>query len=311
VSLLRRLGRAFRVDDELADPGLVAQVDEDQPAVVAAAGDPAGEGVTLADVPGPDFSCAEVAPPHTDSLSASSSSGTSTSCAPPARIVAACGADDDGGSRAQATGLRQLALERAPCVVGICGPAGGTQSGHQLEDEIARAVVADEEDVDRLFGRRLDTGLLERQQQPFDACAEADARRVGTADLLDQSVVATPGADRALRAVLGTDELEDGSGVVVEAADECRHELVFDPVGIEERPDRVEVLAAGGAEGLADLRGIVQRGAHALVLHIEDPERRRRTFLPRVVVEDVVVRVEPRGQALDVGGAAFRIARSS
>src|SRR5256886_4470523 len=88
VSLLRRLGRAFRVDDELADPGLVAQVDEDQPAVVAAASDPAGECVTLADVARPDLSCAEVAPAHTDSLSASSSSGTSTSCVPAVRIVA-------------------------------------------------------------------------------------------------------------------------------------------------------------------------------------------------------------------------------
>ena len=38
-----RLGRVLRVDDELADPGVVAQVDEDEPAVVAARVRPAGE----------------------------------------------------------------------------------------------------------------------------------------------------------------------------------------------------------------------------------------------------------------------------
>ena len=64
MGLLRRFGRAFRVDDELADPGLVAEVDEDQPAVVAAAGDPARERVALAHVAGPDFACAKVAPAH-------------------------------------------------------------------------------------------------------------------------------------------------------------------------------------------------------------------------------------------------------
>jgi len=114
VSLLRRLGRAFRVDDELADPGLVAQVDEDQSAVVAAASDPAGECVTLADVARPALSCAEVAPAHTDSLSASSSSGTSTSCVPCRANRGDGSADDDGGARAQATGLRQLPLSERP-----------------------------------------------------------------------------------------------------------------------------------------------------------------------------------------------------
>ena len=39
---LRRLGRMLRVDHELRDPGAVAEVDEDEPAVVAAARRPAG-----------------------------------------------------------------------------------------------------------------------------------------------------------------------------------------------------------------------------------------------------------------------------
>ena len=45
-----RLGCALGVDDELREPALVAQVDEDEPAVVAARGRPAGERETLADV---------------------------------------------------------------------------------------------------------------------------------------------------------------------------------------------------------------------------------------------------------------------
>src|SRR6185437_6695999 len=38
-----RLRRGLGMEDELDDPGAVAQVDEDQPAVVAAAVDPAGD----------------------------------------------------------------------------------------------------------------------------------------------------------------------------------------------------------------------------------------------------------------------------
>ena len=91
VCLLRRLGRALGVDDELADPGLVAEIDEDQAAVVAAAGDPAGERVALADMIGADFARAEVPPAHAESLSASSSSGTSMSCVPGVRMMAAVG----------------------------------------------------------------------------------------------------------------------------------------------------------------------------------------------------------------------------
>ena len=57
-----RLGRALGVDHELADPGAVAQVDEDEPAVVAPRVDPAGERQALADVLGPHLAAAEVAP---------------------------------------------------------------------------------------------------------------------------------------------------------------------------------------------------------------------------------------------------------
>ena len=44
------LGGALGVDDELELAGVVAQVDEDEAAVVAARVDPAGDGDALADV---------------------------------------------------------------------------------------------------------------------------------------------------------------------------------------------------------------------------------------------------------------------
>ena len=150
--------------------------------------------------------------------------------------------------------------------------------------------------------------MLEREQQPFDPGAEADPGSVLTADLLDQAVVTTADADRALRAVLGPDELEDRPGVVVEAADEGGHELVIDPVGIEERSDRVEVLAARVAERLPDLRGVLQGSAHPLVLHIKDLQRARRALVARLVVERVFVRVQPLVEPRDVRGAAVRVA---
>ena len=68
------------------------------------------------------------------------------------------------------------------------------------------------------------------------------------------------------------------------------------------------MLPAGSAERLADLRGVVQSGAHTLILHVEDAQGRRRPLLPRILVEDVVVLVEPLRQARDVGGAALSIA---
>jgi hypothetical protein len=74
----------------------------------------------------------------------------------------------------------------------------------------------------RLVGLGLRAGALEREQQPLDPGAEADARRGLAAELLDQAVVAAAAADRALRADRLVDELERGARVVVEAAHERR-----------------------------------------------------------------------------------------
>ena len=57
-------GDALRVDHELGDPRAVAEVDEDEPAVVAPARDPAGERQRPADVLGARLAAHEVAPAH-------------------------------------------------------------------------------------------------------------------------------------------------------------------------------------------------------------------------------------------------------
>ena len=56
------VGRTLRVDHDLDDAFLVAEVDEDEPAVVTARGDPAGERDRAADVVGRERAAAKVAP---------------------------------------------------------------------------------------------------------------------------------------------------------------------------------------------------------------------------------------------------------
>ena len=82
-----RLGGALRVDDELADAGRVAQVDEHEPAVIASARHPAGERASFANEVAADLARAEVAPAHSEST-ASASEENSTSCSCGRRSVA-------------------------------------------------------------------------------------------------------------------------------------------------------------------------------------------------------------------------------
>ena len=61
VPELERLARLVGVEDELDEPGAVAQVDEDEPAVVAAAVDPAGDPDLGADAVGQHLAAPGVA----------------------------------------------------------------------------------------------------------------------------------------------------------------------------------------------------------------------------------------------------------
>ena len=84
-----RLGRALRVDHELHLAGVVAQVDEDEAAVVAARVGPARDGQPFADVLGAQFAAVKVAPAHGPvRVATTSPSATVTSWRPAARTTA-------------------------------------------------------------------------------------------------------------------------------------------------------------------------------------------------------------------------------
>ena len=90
ANLMGHLGclrRALRVDHELRQAALVAEVDEDQAPVVAPSRRPAREGEAPADVLLPELARLQVAPPHARSRSASSPVGTSSSSCPGLRTV--------------------------------------------------------------------------------------------------------------------------------------------------------------------------------------------------------------------------------
>ena len=83
----RRVGSVLGVHDELRHAGLVAKVDEDEAAVVAAPRRPAGERDGPALVLGPRLAAAEVSPAHAPRLAASSSRVVGSS--PPGRTIRA------------------------------------------------------------------------------------------------------------------------------------------------------------------------------------------------------------------------------
>ena len=85
----RRVGRPLRIDDELDCAGVVAEVDEDEPAVVASPGDPAGDGDAAPGVLRAGLAAVEIAPGgHPVIRSTSASSGVVQSGFPCSRTVA-------------------------------------------------------------------------------------------------------------------------------------------------------------------------------------------------------------------------------
>src|SRR6185437_8285955 len=111
--------------------------------------------------------------------------------------------DDDHPLGAETAGLRALALDGPARIVGLRTDPGRAQLGDLGEHRGAvRAVLADEEDVHAFLALRFDAGLLEREQEPLDARAEADAGRVRPAERLRKAVVAAAPAQGALRAAL-------------------------------------------------------------------------------------------------------------
>ena len=79
------------VDHELRDAGAIPEVDEHEAAVIAAAGDPAGQAQRPTDVLGPRLAAHEVSPAHGESLETISSCARVSSARPGVRSVAVSG----------------------------------------------------------------------------------------------------------------------------------------------------------------------------------------------------------------------------
>src|SRR6185295_2089414 len=112
----------------------------------------------------------------------------------------------------------------------------------------------DDGDRSRLGGRRRAL-LVEGEEDAIEPQPEADAGRRPPAEELDEAVVAPAPAERLLLALAaGHVELERGSGVVVEAADEPGLEPERDVERGQVRLDGLEMGPAGVTEPVGDPR---------------------------------------------------------
>ena len=274
------------MEDELDDAGAVAQVDEDQAAVVAAAVDPAGDPGLGVDPVGehlaaPGVAVAVRAQSAGASLTLSSGQlldrpcrgrparcsplSMSRSCAEPSasRMSDAAGADP--------VGVLELALEAA---AGRGRPRPRARRCAARSPAPAPAARCPSSATATKASRPGSASLLvERQQDPLDPRRPADRRRRRPAELLDQAVVAAAAADLRLGAERVADEGEDRPRVVVEAADQGRVDLVGDAGGVEQRPDLGEVLGVLALEPLDDRRRARHHPPRPLVVGVEGAQR--------------------------------------
>ena len=200
------------MEDELDEPGAVAQVDEDQAAVVAAAVDPAGDphlgvdpvaqhlaapGVAKA-VGAQGRRLAHGSPPVSSSISFAVSTGRCSPRGHVAQLRRAVGLEDQHAAGADPVGVLELALEAAPGEVELGREPGVAQLGRQRHRPLPALAVVGDGDEGVAPGRLL--VLAQRQQDPLDPRRPADRRRRRPAELLDQPVVAAAAADLRLGA---------------------------------------------------------------------------------------------------------------
>ena len=132
--------------------------------------------------------------------------------------------------------MTELRLQAAPATAHHGREAAIAQAVGQPQRRRARGLRR----VRHVYAQPFDLGhgrflALQIEDDPFDAGAEADARRRLATQQLDQAVVASAGADGALAAFFLRLELEDGARVVVEPAHQPRVHGVRDLQRIEVR----------------------------------------------------------------------------
>ena len=304
-------GLLVGVEHELHEARLVAQVDEHQAAVVAPPCDPSRQDDPPALVLGAQAAAEIGAPAHRRSSETRSSRATRR-CSPVVMSRTAASPAPHSSSptiTTRAAPRRPASLERAlepPAAVGrIAAQAGRAGVVHERVDARPGLFVQDgKEHVQRRLGGLHGADLLERQHQPFEARAKPDAGDVGAAELLGEAVVAATPGQRRLRPERRPVPLPGRARVVVQAAHQPRRELVADAPRLEVRAHGGEVLAAGIAQVVGDRGRRGEHGLAGLVLAVEHPQRVRVAAFEALLAELGAVRIEERGQKLDVGGPA-------
>ena len=236
-------GALLGVEHELHDPRAVAQVDEDQPAVVAAAVHPAGDARLGAGAVGGRARRTRVA------VAVRARRRASRRPAPPA------GSSGSHRSSVERRAARRTAMSLSvatpfsPTIATYRAPSRSACLSWPLSERPASSSCACEPRAARLAGQLERRAALHRcrcaparrtgrpssgarrcsprgEQHPLDPGRPADAGRRRAAELLDQAVVAAAAADARLRAERVAGELEHRARVVVEPAHERRVELV-------------------------------------------------------------------------------------
>ena len=217
-----RLGRGLRVEHELHDARAVAQVDEDQPAVVAAAVHPAGDARLRAGALGGQLAAPGVA------VAVGSRSRASRQSAPSQdrrdhgvgrqlALLAATPCSSECTSASSPTIATYRAPIRSACLSWpLQRPPGELELGAQARAprvscasaNAARAPVGARPAPRTGRPARRDRQLAGGQQDPLDAGRPAGGRRRRPAELLDQAVVAPAAADAGLGAERVAGELE-------------------------------------------------------------------------------------------------------
>ena len=285
------------MEDELDEAGPVAQVDEDQPAVVAAAVHPARDprlasrpgrrapgrtrcrgrswrpgpggsaliesavfqptGVSRADL-GEDAVGADLA------LLARSPCRAAARCSSASRIDDALGADP--------VGVLELTLER--CARRGRSRPTGRRARSSPASASARRRWPGRRRRRRTASRRVSPASSpEGQEDSLDAGSPADRRGRRTAELLDQAVVATAAADLGLGAEPLADEREDRPRVVVEAAHQGRVDHVLDAGRVEQARTSAKCSASSPSRRSTIVGAPAITAAGALVVGVEGAQR--------------------------------------
>ena len=265
LGLLEEIGRRHEpgVEHDLGDPGAVAQVDEDELAVVPAAVHPSLEANGLADI---GLAKRSGGGAGEDGHRRGSYRRARRAAARPTRASDSC-----------VRRARSLTITMSPSALLL--PQENGQGGSRLlrhpqavprpfrgRDEVDGNALLTERPGDR--HRLLDVGALQRNQddaaRPFErllaevrrkdvdqavlSYRESDARRLRAPEVGDELVVTPSAEDRVLRPEAAGRHLEDRARVVIETTDQKRIFFERNSGGVEIRDELAVMRVRGGIE---------------------------------------------------------------